>query len=132
MALACPAFIRSPPAASPPPQVTRSGRLTKLAFNQKHPVLLVGDSKGNVTCLKLSPNLRKRGGGGGGGGGGAAAAAAAAAGGAAGKAKFEAGEQQRLDAVLEVAMKGRAGGGAAAAATGAAAAAGGARGGHAA
>ncbi|KIY93417.1 Dynein, intermediate chain, flagellar outer arm [Monoraphidium neglectum] len=110
-------------------KVTRSGRPTKLAFNQKYPVVLVGDSKGNVTCLKLSPNLRRSsaaapvaGAGGGavaGAGVGAAAAGAGAA--AAARSKFEAAEQQRLDAVLEVAMKGRAGGGGGA---------GGSRGGH--
>lgn len=94
--------------------MTKSARLTKLAFNGKHPVMLVGDSKGNVTCLKLSPNLRK---GGSSAAAGAAAAgtvagAAAAVGGAAaaGRGKFEAAEQQRLDAVLDVAMKGHAGG----------------------
>ena len=34
------------------------GALTRLAFNPLHPVLLVGDEHGAVTCLKLSPNLR--------------------------------------------------------------------------
>jgi dynein intermediate chain 1 len=33
--------------------------LTKIAFNPKHPILLVGDDRGCVTSLKLSPNLRK-------------------------------------------------------------------------
>jgi dynein intermediate chain 1 len=28
-------------------------------FNPHHPILLVGDDKGVVTSLKLSPNLRK-------------------------------------------------------------------------
>jgi hypothetical protein len=128
----------------------RSARLTKLAFNPKHPILLVGDSKGNVSCLKLSPNLRRNSGtaaaaaapGGGPAGGAAAAAAqggrlgrssssmpAAAAAAAAGAAaavsesaaaaaargKFEAAEQQRLEAVIEVAMKGRAASGGSAA-----------------
>ncbi|CAF0780705.1 unnamed protein product [Adineta ricciae] len=35
-------------------------KLTHIAFNQKHPVLLAGDDRGNVTSLKLSPNLRKK------------------------------------------------------------------------
>lgn len=30
-----------------------------MAFNPRYSVLLVGDSKGNVSALKLSPNLRK-------------------------------------------------------------------------
>lgn len=34
-------------------------RLTKLAFNARHPVLLVGTERGGVLCLKLSPNLRR-------------------------------------------------------------------------
>ena len=33
--------------------------MTKIAFNPKLPVLLVGDDRGCVTSLKLSPNLRK-------------------------------------------------------------------------
>jgi hypothetical protein len=39
--------------------VPRKARCTKLAFNARHPVLLVGDEQGGVTCLKLSPNLRR-------------------------------------------------------------------------
>jgi len=40
-------------------KVVKKARLTKLAFNRVHPVLLVGDDRGSVLCLKLSPNLRK-------------------------------------------------------------------------
>ena len=40
-------------------RVSRKARCTKLAFNARHPVLLVGDEQGGVTCLKLSPNLRR-------------------------------------------------------------------------
>ena len=40
-------------------QVTKKARLTKVVFNPKYPILLVGDSKGNVAALKLSPNLRR-------------------------------------------------------------------------
>lgn len=36
----------------------RNAQATKLIFSHEHPVLLVGDGKGSVTCLKLSPNLR--------------------------------------------------------------------------
>jgi len=35
-------------------------KLTHIAFNQHYPILLVGDDRGNVTSLKLSPNLRKK------------------------------------------------------------------------
>ena len=40
-------------------KVVRKAKLTKLAFNPKSPVLIVGDDRGCVTALKLSPNLRK-------------------------------------------------------------------------
>jgi dynein intermediate chain 1, axonemal len=40
-------------------RIVRKARLTKVAFNPKHPILLVGDDQGCVTSLKLSPNLRK-------------------------------------------------------------------------
>ncbi|CAF0826705.1 unnamed protein product [Rotaria sordida] len=33
---------------------------TKIAFNPIHPILLVGDQTGWTSCLKLSPNLRKK------------------------------------------------------------------------
>ncbi|KAF6261307.1 WD40-repeat-containing domain protein [Scenedesmus sp. NREL 46B-D3] len=38
---------------------TKKARLTRVVFNPKHPILLIGDSKGNVSALKLSPNLRR-------------------------------------------------------------------------
>ncbi|GFH13531.1 dynein, 78 kDa intermediate chain, flagellar outer arm, partial [Haematococcus lacustris] len=41
-------------------KVVKKARLTKLLFNPKWPVILVGDDKGCVTSLKLSPNLRRR------------------------------------------------------------------------
>ena len=34
-------------------------KLTRVAFNTKDPIILVGDDKGVVHALKLSPNLRK-------------------------------------------------------------------------
>lgn len=40
-------------------QCAKKARLTRVAFNPRYPVLLVGDSKGNVSAYKLSPNLRK-------------------------------------------------------------------------
>ena len=42
-----------------PPQVVKKAKLTKLVFNPKYPIVLIGDDKGTVTCMKLSPNLRK-------------------------------------------------------------------------
>ena len=33
-------------------------KLTHIAFNLTYPILIVGDDRGNVTSLKLSPNLR--------------------------------------------------------------------------
>lgn len=38
----------------------KKARLTRVAFNPRYPILLIGDSKGNVSAMKLSPNLRKR------------------------------------------------------------------------
>ncbi|CAF2123128.1 unnamed protein product [Rotaria magnacalcarata] len=35
-------------------------KLTHITFNQHYPILLAGDDRGNITSLKLSPNLRKR------------------------------------------------------------------------
>ncbi|XP_067938269.1 dynein intermediate chain 2, ciliary-like isoform X3 [Watersipora subatra] len=34
-------------------------KLTHISFNPYHPILIVGDDRGYVTSLKLSPNLRK-------------------------------------------------------------------------
>eukprot|EP00002_Diphylleia_rotans_P016850 TRINITY_DN3272_c0_g1_i1.p1 TRINITY_DN3272_c0_g1~~TRINITY_DN3272_c0_g1_i1.p1 ORF type:complete len:703 (-),score=170.86 TRINITY_DN3272_c0_g1_i1:294-2402(-) len=41
--------------------IVRKSKLTQLAFNYKQPILLVGDDRGTVSCLKLSPNLRQHG-----------------------------------------------------------------------
>jgi len=35
-------------------------KLTHITFNQHYPILLAGDDRGNITSLKLSPNLRKK------------------------------------------------------------------------
>jgi dynein intermediate chain 1 len=35
-------------------------KLTHITFNQHYPILLVGDDRGNITSLKLSPNLRRK------------------------------------------------------------------------
>lgn len=67
-------------------------KLTRVAFNPRHPVLLVGDARGQLTSLKLSPNLRK-----------------ALAGEVAGDAKAHSeAECRKLEAVLEVARRARA------------------------
>ncbi|XP_069669173.1 dynein intermediate chain 2, ciliary [Periplaneta americana] len=38
----------------------RRNKLTRIAFNNKLPIIIVGDDRGCVTSLKLSPNLRKK------------------------------------------------------------------------
>uniref|UniRef100_A0A8C5DLM5 Dynein, axonemal, intermediate chain 1, paralog 2 n=1 Tax=Gouania willdenowi TaxID=441366 RepID=A0A8C5DLM5_GOUWI len=35
-------------------------KLTHIEFNPLHPIIIVGDDRGYVTSLKLSPNLRKK------------------------------------------------------------------------
>jgi dynein intermediate chain 1, axonemal len=40
-------------------KVVKRTRLTHVTFNQRDPILIVGDDRGAVTSLKLSPNLRK-------------------------------------------------------------------------
>ncbi|XP_036595454.1 dynein intermediate chain 1, axonemal-like [Trichosurus vulpecula] len=37
----------------------KKNKTTHVQFNAVHPVIIVGDDRGQVTCLKLSPNLRK-------------------------------------------------------------------------
>eukprot|EP01012_Entosiphon_sulcatum_P014556 TRINITY_DN1957_c0_g1_i1.p1 TRINITY_DN1957_c0_g1~~TRINITY_DN1957_c0_g1_i1.p1 ORF type:complete len:635 (-),score=184.08 TRINITY_DN1957_c0_g1_i1:35-1939(-) len=39
--------------------VVRKAKLTRICFNPKEPIILVGDDRGTVLSLKLSPNLRK-------------------------------------------------------------------------
>lgn len=39
--------------------VVKNAQLTHVVFNKVEPVILVGDSRGSVLTLKLSPNLRK-------------------------------------------------------------------------
>ena len=36
------------------------GGLNKIAFNTQEPIVVVGDTTGNIHSLKLSPNLRKK------------------------------------------------------------------------
>lgn len=39
--------------------IVKKGRLTHVCFNPVHPCIIVGDDRGSVSSLKLSPNLRK-------------------------------------------------------------------------
>jgi len=39
--------------------VVKRAKLTKITFNPRDPIILVGDNRGNVAALKLSPNLRR-------------------------------------------------------------------------
>lgn len=39
----------------------KNPKLTNVCFNKIDPILLVGDTYGGVTVMKLSPNLLKRG-----------------------------------------------------------------------
>jgi dynein intermediate chain 1 len=40
-------------------KVVKRAKLTHVCFNQSDPILIVGDDRGGVNSLKLSPNLRK-------------------------------------------------------------------------
>jgi dynein intermediate chain 1 len=40
-------------------KVVKRAKLTHVQFNQSDPILIVGDDRGGVNTLKLSPNLRK-------------------------------------------------------------------------
>jgi dynein intermediate chain 1 len=39
--------------------VVKRAKLTHVSFNQRDPIVIVGDDRGGVNSLKLSPNLRK-------------------------------------------------------------------------
>merc|ERR1712070_1188713 len=40
-------------------KVVKRAKLTHVEFNQDEPILIIGDDRGGVNSLKLSPNLRK-------------------------------------------------------------------------
>ncbi|GAA6079410.1 dynein, axonemal, intermediate chain 1, paralog 2 isoform X2 [Tachysurus ichikawai] len=40
--------------------VSKKTKLTHIEFNPVYPIIIVGDDRGYVTSLKLSPNLRKK------------------------------------------------------------------------
>ncbi|KAM5258219.1 dynein axonemal intermediate chain 1 isoform 4-T4 [Hipposideros larvatus] len=44
---------------SQPVVARKKNKITHVQFNPIHPIIIVGDDRGHVTCLKLSPNLRK-------------------------------------------------------------------------
>uniref|UniRef100_A0A8C8S6H7 Dynein axonemal intermediate chain 1 n=1 Tax=Pelusios castaneus TaxID=367368 RepID=A0A8C8S6H7_9SAUR len=37
----------------------KKNKITHVQFNPIYPIIIIGDDRGHVTCLKLSPNLRK-------------------------------------------------------------------------
>uniref|UniRef100_A0A8C0GRU4 Dynein axonemal intermediate chain 1 n=2 Tax=Chelonoidis abingdonii TaxID=106734 RepID=A0A8C0GRU4_CHEAB len=37
----------------------KKNKITHVQFNPIYPIIIIGDDQGHVTCLKLSPNLRK-------------------------------------------------------------------------
>ena len=41
------------------PKVVKKAKLTHIRFNPVEPIIIVGDDRGCVNALKLSPNLRK-------------------------------------------------------------------------
>jgi dynein intermediate chain 1, axonemal len=40
-------------------KVVKRAKLTHVTFNQSDPIVIVGDDRGGVNSLKLSPNLRQ-------------------------------------------------------------------------
>lgn len=40
-------------------KVVKRAKLTHISFNLTDPIIIVGDDRGGVNSLKLSPNLRK-------------------------------------------------------------------------
>ena len=48
------------PACVQPVVSKRKAKLNHLSFNLAHPIIIVGDSRGHIHCLKLSPNLRRQ------------------------------------------------------------------------
>ncbi|XP_077822004.1 dynein axonemal intermediate chain 1 isoform X4 [Macaca mulatta] len=42
-----------------PVAAKKKNKITHVQFNPIHPIIIVGDDRGHIICLKLSPNLRK-------------------------------------------------------------------------
>ncbi|KAM6470912.1 dynein axonemal intermediate chain 1 isoform 2-T2 [Liasis olivaceus] len=47
------------PICHQPVVAKKRNKITHVQFNAIYPIIIVGDDRGHVTCLKLSPNLRK-------------------------------------------------------------------------
>lgn len=48
------------PICTQPVVPRKKAKLNHVSFNSHHPIIVVGDSRGFVQCLKLSPNLRRQ------------------------------------------------------------------------
>jgi len=70
-------------------KIVKKAKLTKITFNKRHPIILVGDDRGCITSLKLSPNLRKT-----------------KLGGKMSTEQVSEEEQEKLNKIMEVALKG--------------------------
>ncbi|XP_008118797.1 dynein axonemal intermediate chain 1 isoform X2 [Anolis carolinensis] len=47
------------PICNQPVVAKKRNKITHIQFNAIYPIIIIGDERGHVTCLKLSPNLRK-------------------------------------------------------------------------
>ncbi|XP_062984384.1 dynein axonemal intermediate chain 1 [Elgaria multicarinata webbii] len=47
------------PICHQPVVAKKKNKITHVQFNAIYPIIIIGDDRGHVTCLKLSPNLRK-------------------------------------------------------------------------
>uniref|UniRef100_A0ABM5FUN4 Dynein axonemal intermediate chain 1 isoform X2 n=1 Tax=Pogona vitticeps TaxID=103695 RepID=A0ABM5FUN4_9SAUR len=47
------------PICNQPVVAKKKNKITHVQFNAIYPIIIIGDDRGHVTCLKLSPNLRK-------------------------------------------------------------------------
>ncbi|XP_060136384.1 dynein axonemal intermediate chain 1 [Zootoca vivipara] len=47
------------PICNQPVVAKKRNKITHVQFNAIYPIIIIGDDRGHVTCLKLSPNLRK-------------------------------------------------------------------------
>ncbi|XP_042311259.1 dynein axonemal intermediate chain 1 isoform X2 [Sceloporus undulatus] len=47
------------PICNQPVASKKRNKITHIQFNAIYPIVIIGDERGHVTCLKLSPNLRK-------------------------------------------------------------------------
>ncbi|XP_060617128.2 dynein axonemal intermediate chain 1 [Anolis sagrei] len=47
------------PICNQPVVPKKKNKITHIQFNAIYPIVIIGDERGHITCLKLSPNLRK-------------------------------------------------------------------------